>query len=571
MRTMSLRAAAVAAGSFAVVSLAACLPESPNQPIVGPDQVVPSEFAPAADASPERGRPVRITDLRANRINGRQRYVGVEGGLREDARVYIDRPYVYGQVPESVRGHSYIQTASGDQGSHGDAEFLSFRIDQEAVVIVAHQGQKLPRWIRQGFTEMQDRLVVTRGGSTVQLRLFARTFPAGEVILGSNRDGGGNPAMYTVIVSPIPPLEGPFRSVSAGFYHTCGLVPDGHAYCWGDNANRGQLGDGTFASKITPVAVAGGLRFRSISAGAYHTCGVTTDDRAYCWGKNTYGQLGSGSSANSNRPVAVVGGGSYVYVGAGGFSSCGLTTDGEVLCWGRNNQGQLGNNAATSFTTSTPVPVSGRLRFASLTVGFQHACAIHVEDRAYCWGKNSKGQVGDGTTMRRRVPKAVAGGLEFASISATGIGTGPSGDGQNHTCALTPEGRAYCWGDNWHNNLGLNHVRTIQSSPQPVEGVPFFAQIATGGDHSCGLTGAGEMWCWGDNLRGQLGNGPREDYNPAIRVAGGHAFRTVALGWDHTCGVTTAGQGYCWGWNNKGQLGDGTTTIQDRPVLVMSP
>ena len=97
-----------------------------------------------------------------------------------------------------------------------------------------------------------------------------------------------------------------FREVSAGASHTCGVTSDNQAYCWGSSSD-GQLGDGTTTNRPTPVAVAGGLRFRLVSGGVFHTCGVVTGNRAYCWGDNTFGQLGNGSRIDSPTPVPVVG------------------------------------------------------------------------------------------------------------------------------------------------------------------------------------------------------------------------------------------------------------------------
>ena len=151
-----------------------------------------------------------------------------------------------------------------------------------------------------------------------------------------------------------------FRQVVAGLWHSCGVTTDGRAYCWGWNA-YGQLGDGTGIRRAVPVAVVGGLQFKSLALGSEHTCGVTLNDKAYCWGRNDYGQLGIGRRADRNHPVTVMGGLGFKAVTAGfsdrdtlsGRHTCGLTTEDVAYCWGANQFGQLGN-PVENFST---VPV----------------------------------------------------------------------------------------------------------------------------------------------------------------------------------------------------------------------
>ena len=148
-----------------------------------------------------------------------------------------------------------------------------------------------------------------------------------------------------------------FQSVSAGIFHSCGVTTAGEAYCWGIHG-VGQLGDGidTRSYVNVPVAVVGGLTFQSVNAG-YHSCGVTTAGEAYCWGDNDYGQLGDGTGTDSNVPVAVVGGLTFQSVTAGQDHSCGVTTAGEAYCWGDNYYGQLGDGTFTD--SNVPVRVGG--------------------------------------------------------------------------------------------------------------------------------------------------------------------------------------------------------------------
>ncbi|HXL16997.1 MAG TPA: hypothetical protein VN961_05690, partial [Streptosporangiaceae bacterium] len=258
-----------------------------------------------------------------------------------------------------------------------------------------------------------------------------------------------------------------FRQVSAGNYHSCALTPFDVAFCWGRNL-EGLLGTNG-GEHITPTRVFGGLRFRRIVAGGLHTCGATTDDRGYCWGDRAFGELGDGTFITRLRPVAVAGGHSFVQVLAGGSGlfgdeqqrepenghSCGVTTDNLAYCWGDNSFGQLGTGDAT--LRGTPVAVAGGHRFRGVSPGNYHTCAVTPADIAFCWGYNPFGAVGDGTTTRRLAPVRVAGGLHFSGLS-TGVGG-------FHSCGVTTDHRAYCWGSNSSGQLGDGTQGTNRLTP----------------------------------------------------------------------------------------------------------
>ena len=202
----------------------------------------------------------------------------------------------------------------------------------------------------------------------------------------------------------------------------------------------------------SPVAVTGGFTFQVVSAGGEHTCAVTTTGLAYCWGLNTYGQLGDGSASGpqtcgtagdcSGSPVAVAGGFSFAGVSAGAYHTCGLTTAGVAYCWGRNREGELGNG--DTVDSRTPVPVSGGLTFAALSAGGYHTCGLTPVGQVYCWGYNAYGELGKGDTTTATAPVQAAGGITFAAVGA----------GYYHTCALSTSSTAYCWGDNANGQLG---------------------------------------------------------------------------------------------------------------------
>jgi alpha-tubulin suppressor-like RCC1 family protein len=352
-----------------------------------------------------------------------------------------------------------------------------------------------------------------------------------------------------------------FRQLDAGRGpHSCGVTTEDKAYCWGLGV-FGELGDGTYTSRLLPVAVAGGLAFRAVSGGNSHTCGVTTDNRAYCWGNNHTGRLGDGTVFSRGSPVAVIGKLRFRQVSAGMFHTCGLTTTNLIYCWGGNELGQLGDG--TTITRTSPVAASGVRTFRQLSTGSFHTCGVTTSFRVFCWGNNNRLQLGDGTTVLQRLrPVAVAGALSFKQVSA----------GQSHTCAVTTGNQAYCWGYGLLGQLG-NGTRFDRKRPSAVAGGLSFARVTAGLDHTCGETTGNRGYCWGWNEKGSLGDGSSSGdvrLTPGP-IAGGLAFGQLTAGVFHTCGRTPTAVAYCWGDNSEGEIGDGTTTDRPTPTAVAGP
>ena len=263
-------------------------------------------------------------------------------------------------------------------------------------------------------------------------------------------------AFTVYVTSQLPVTTGlTFAQVSAGADYACGVTTAGAAYCWGDGF-YGQLGNGRGGGAAPWVAVAGGYTFAAVSAGGFFACGVTTAGLAYCWGNNVLGSLGNGTTTNSTTPVQVAGPLTFAAVSAGNRSACGVTAVGAFArCWGDNSYGELGNGTTTNSTT--PGAVSGGLTFASVSTQYDSACGVTTAGAAYCWGDNSSGQLGNGTKTKSTTPVAVAGGLTFATVSA----------GQYFACGVTTKGAAYCWGNNSSGQLG-NGIVTNSSTPVRV-------------------------------------------------------------------------------------------------------
>jgi alpha-tubulin suppressor-like RCC1 family protein len=320
-----------------------------------------------------------------------------------------------------------------------------------------------------------------------------------------------------------------FTYLTAGSYHTCGLTENGEAYCWGWN-DTGQLGNGTQTTVSGPVAVSGGHRFVSLVAGLSFTCGLADDGAAYCWGLNGLGQLGTTTSETctdwlgnslpcSTTPVPVSGGHRFAALATGGRRdhNCGLTAGGTALCWGMGGFGQLGTTEGLEYCgpegysgegswdcSATPLPVAGGLRFTSLTVGETHTCGVATGGAAYCWGFNFWGQLGNGErTLVGNFPEpvAVVGGHSFVTLAADGV----------HTCGLTRNGSAYCWGRNNVGNLGIGELSEYVLEPIAVTGSVRFESLTACWNHTCGISSDGHVYCWGFNRGGVVGAGSLED------------------------------------------------------------
>jgi hypothetical protein len=364
----------------------------------------------------------------------------------------------------------------------------------------------------------------------------------------------------------------------------CGLTVSDGAVCWGYNA-YGATGTRVAGAIVsTPTSVPASVTWRSIDGSYNHVCGVDTQFDIYCWGLNSLGQLGMGFVSDSVIPSSrVVGDRKFVMVSAGGAEwdsvtrleinrsqqTCALTRAGEAFCWGLPGNPESSGETATS----SPRAVAPGVRFASISVGNAFVCAITIERRAWCWGNNELGQLGRARVPFDRAPKPVDSELKFERVSAGGI----------HACALAVDGSAWCWGANQSMQLGSATTQTCdyhgvavrcEFKPVAVPGNHRFTVISAGSwgevprpgrpfsgynSHSCGVTLAQAIVCWGWNASNQVVQ--RLDITdpvvigPTLVPTEGVKFRDVTAGGTHACAVSIENRGYCWFGGARGQQG----------------
>ncbi|MDT8436650.1 MAG: hypothetical protein RRA92_07825 [Gemmatimonadota bacterium] len=338
------------------------------------------------------------------------------------------------------------------------------------------------------------------------------------------------------------------RAVTTGGGHACALLASGAAFCWGRNRD-GQVGDGSRVNRHTPVPIAADTAFRAISAGWTHTCAVDMAGAAFCWGENSGGQLGDGTREPRPTPVPVTGEARFQSIHAGWFHTCGLTLDGEALCWGSIDSGALD-------LPPEPVPVAQGLRFRQLGTADSLVCGLTVDDEVYCWGKIFAAEW-------MSSPLRLADGLVGHRI-ATGAG---------FVCWLNPAGSSSCL-------LGIDAIPDLgfHGPYETPTGLPPFARLAAGVYPLCGLASDGRAFCWSMTDAWRWGQDEHPEEPPPFSEPTempSPPLASLHRSWGFSCGLglvdMPATQVYCWGSNGDGQLGDGTAEVSDVAVRVLLP
>lgn len=336
----------------------------------------------------------------------------------------------------------------------------------------------------------------------------------------------------------------------------CVLRDDGAVWCWGQNA-EGELGDGTFVSRATPQPslVTDAV---DLASGEDTTCAILRDGSLVCWGLNDLGQVGDGTMTDRAIPTPVSLPAAAIEVRVGQYHACARLADGTGRCWGSNVNGELGS-ATPSGNQLVPqgAPIGG---VRSLTVGDNVTCVIRADGSADCFGLDSKGELGDGLTTSRFTPMPILVPGPIASVV---------GGCHRHLCAVTEAGEVWCWGENMTGEVGNGTPSPFEATPIRVPGIADAVQVTVGAFHSCARTAGGEIWCWGANDRGQLGDGTLTNGLAPVRVATTGDVVDVQA---HCSGTfVVRGDGTLAAWGSANLLGTGDTVDQLAPVEVPLP
>jgi len=366
------------------------------------------------------------------------------------------------------------------------------------------------------------------------------------------------------------------KYISSGGFHSCVVNVEDNLMCWGDNSKK-QLGlyaeeESENITSSNPVDVEIGSvlnanKIKQISSGYQHACAVDDAGISYCWGAAMSGQIGDGtkdSYVENIRKVdmnGVLKGSKLIDISSGRSHTCSFDSNGNVYCWGGNLSGQLGAGI-TDTEKLYPVKTifSDKRKILEISSGSKHTCVIDELGDVFCWGANEKGQLGDGNggfagddktpADFSRIPvKAESGELKFSDVSA----------GYSHTCILSDAGKIYCFGDNKNGQLG-DGTTEMRLTPVALNSDKVFKSVSAGFEHTCAIDDKDELYCWGGNPVGQLGTGDKENSLTPVKVKYDTEtkIRSISCGHRHTCSVTTEGIVHCWGWNTSGQLGNGT-------------
>ena len=348
--------------------------------------------------------------------------------------------------------------------------------------------------------------------------------------------------------------------ISAGNYHNLAIDIEGNLWAWGGNS-FGQIGDGTTTTKSTPVAIMEGRKFKEISAGRYQSLAIDEEGNLWSWGRNNEGQLGDGTTINKNYPVQIKKGTKFTKVVTGEENSLAIDEEGNLWSWGDNFVGQIGDGTIRGVKSS-PVAIKSGTKFREIATGFRDNFAIDEAGNLWSWGANYYGELGYGATASSTVPILVKKETKFKQItvgySAVSLG-------------IDEEGNLWGAGRNSYGELG-DGTTTSRTTFVAIKAGTKFDKVITGGisngaGHTMAIDKEGNLWGCGSNSKGQIGDRTQTNKTTMIPVMGGRKFKEISAGIQHSLAIDEEGNLWTWG-NNSNGLGDGVNTFSLIPIQL---
>lgn len=432
---------------------------------------------------------------------------------------------------------------------------------------------------------------------------------------GDNRHGqlGNGKLSYFTVPVEVKNISNAVSVAVGGEYfvgeHSCALLSTDEIYCWGSNY-YGQIGNGEFGRPGWTIPAQIDLGFsdtESITAGAVHACALRSTGTIYCWGGNGEAQIGSINTFDSVAlPTQVSGISDATSIDAGDTHTCAVHSDGTVSCWGSNYFGQLGNGiSGVDEVSYQPVKVSGLTDVTAVTAGLFHSCGLHANGTVSCWGWNLAGQLGNGISgegthilsdlinwedEKSPIPVQVIGINDAVALSA----------GRDFTCALHSDATVSCWGEHrgvYEEEKVKDWPNQIPNTPQKIDNLTGVIKITSQAENTCIQNRSPEIFCWGNDHYGQLGNGVKfkpcsrcayysqdplkvQGINNSVAIATGgsiiyrigesNKYQNNQLVGVHACSLHSTGTISCWGNHYRGQLGHGKSTIDEDGNSVYS-
>jgi alpha-tubulin suppressor-like RCC1 family protein len=465
---------------------------------------------------------------------GTSKWIAVAAGGRHTAAIKLGGTlFTWGNNTYGELGTSTTSRSSPAQV--GTSNWKSVAADQGTTAAIRSDGA-LFTWgkgtILGSQTDIFSWTAVSAGGThTAAIRSDGALFT-----WGVNTSGQLGDSVESIIRSPIQIGTSSWTAVSAGSEHTAAIRSDGALFTWGANSN-GQLGDADFA-RSSPVQI-GTSSWTAVSTGANLTAAIRLGGSLFTWGFNYHGQLGDGTSGTGTEkssPVQI-GTSSWTAVSTGQRHTAAIRSDGALFTWGYNNFGQLG-------LTSTPNS------WTAIAAGGLHTAAIRSDGALFTWGDNTYGRLGDGTSGYGTNTSSP---IQIGTSSWTAVSAG-----RYHTAAIRLGGSLFTWGRNSRGQLGDGTVGYGTNKSSPVQiGTSSWTAVSAGNNHTAAIRSGGALFTWGSNNNGQLGHGtPGYGYGSSSPVqVGTSSWTAVSAGGEHTAAIRSGGSLFAWGFNYHGQVG----------------